>query len=81
MSEDEYGDLPLPELIAKANDAIDAGFTVYFKFTCDNCNERLTFFVPNTLYTSGTCEMCGHITAIKKGGFLVVRRLVPIEHR
>jgi len=74
MSEkdDPYHDLPIPELLRRAQEAIKAGWNVYFKFTCEKCGSRQTFDKPNVFYKKGQCEECGHITEIEKGGFLVV---------
>jgi len=68
----DYGDLTINELLERARMWIEAGWTVYFKFTCEKCGSRRTFTEPNTIYEYGKCEECGHITRIKKGGFMVV---------
>ena len=71
-------DYPLDEIEAKANAAMASipNSVVYFKFTCENCRSRQTFDVPNTLYTTGKCEECGHVTTIKVYGFNLQARLV-----
>lgn len=69
----EENDVMLPELIQKADEAIEAGFTVYIKFTCEKCGSRQTFEKSNTLFLKGKCEECGHITNIKKGGMFIMK--------
>jgi len=65
-------DLPINELLERADKAIENGATIFFKFTCEKCRARQTFEEPNTLFTSGKCEECGYITEIHKGGFMVM---------
>ena len=55
---------------ANASLARCPGAKVFFKFTCENCGERVTFSEPNILYESGECCKCGHITEVKAGGYL-----------
>jgi len=69
----EYGDLPIPELLDRAQMWLESGWTLFFKWTCEKCGSRQTFTKPNTLYEYGKCEECGHVTKIKKGGFMVVQ--------
>jgi hypothetical protein len=61
-------------VVASADEKIRAGGTVYQKFTCQACGNRLTMDVPNTFYTSGTCDRCGSVTDIKAAGhnFLLI---------
>lgn len=62
-------DLPWDELLARADDAIAGGATVYQKFTCALCGTRQTMEAPNRFYTEGQCEACRHVTdLIKTGG-------------
>jgi len=65
---------PFEEVIAKADKAIAAGATVFFKFTCIKCGSRQTFDVPNTAYVEGECEECHAITDLREHGigFLMV---------
>lgn len=74
-AEDKYGDLPIYELMQKAQQLIAEGCLVFFKFTCEKCGTRQGFETPNTLFKSGRCEECGHITKIKKAGFMVMMAL------
>ncbi len=64
-------DYPLDEIQARANAAMEnfPNADVYFKFTCAACGSRQTFDVPNTLYTTGTCEECGYVTTLVSAGF------------
>jgi len=62
------GDHPFDEVVASANEQIARGATVYQKFTCGNCGNRLTMDIPNTFYESGTCDKCGHTTDIRSAG-------------
>ncbi len=67
-------DLPREELLAHANATLarlPAGAKVYFKFTCENCGERVLFQEPNILYEEGECCRCGHLTKILAGGYLL----------
>jgi hypothetical protein len=70
-------DDPLEAAIAKANEAIRAGFTVYQKFTCAGCGQRLTIEEPNTFHRAGTCDRCPALTNIERTGcgFLAVTQL------
>lgn len=65
---------PFYETHAKAVVLIEAGATVYFKFTCASCGSRQTFDTPNLLYKEGSCEECGHVTDLEKDGcgFLII---------
>lgn len=63
-------DLPVRELLERADKAIESGAIVFFKFTCEKCGARQTFEEPNTFFISGKCEECGHITEIHEGGFM-----------
>jgi ribosomal protein S27E len=71
----QTADLPLTELYIEAEARIAEGYIVFFKFTCEQCHARLTFSEPNTLYTDGECDKCGHVTHLKYGGFLIVKRV------
>lgn len=64
--------MPVAEAIAKAEELISKGATVFIKFTCEKCGNRLGFDEPNRLYTTGSCDKCGHVTEIKKCGFAVI---------
>ena len=73
MAENDPRDLPVPELLAMADQVLSQrkGAKVFFKFTCEACGARQTFTTPNKWYTSGQCEECGHVTALTRGGMLV----------
>ena len=67
-------DHPFDKVVRSADKIIRFGAIVYQKFTCSHCGKRQTIDVPNTFYTSGSCEECYHITNIKEKGcnYLVV---------
>lgn len=67
---DKYNDIPLEKAVEKASVWISKGFTVFQKFTCENCGNRLTIEEANKFFTSGSCDKCGHVTQIEKCGFL-----------
>lgn len=81
MPDTHYTNLPLATIQRKAEALIASGATIYQKWTCDGCGERLTTSKPNTLYSRAQCEHCGTITdiAAKGCGFLLVASLVPPE--
>jgi hypothetical protein len=73
-------DLPRDELIACAEQALrefGKAATIHFKFTCENCGERVMFSEPNTIFEFGECCRCGHSTPITKGGFTLIATLQP----
>lgn len=68
-------DLQRDELMARAQAALDTHrgkATVFFKFTCSLCDERLVLTEPNRLRAEGECWRCGTITTIEKGWFMLV---------
>ena len=65
-------DLPLVECAEMAAAMIEQGATIYQKFTCECCGQRLTMDVPNTFYRTGTCDKCGKTTTIKFCGLLSI---------
>jgi len=75
------GDLPIEELVARANEQILSDQTigvrteVHFKFTCENCGERCMFEEPNKLYEEGECHQCGHKTKVVVGGYTIFAHL------
>lgn len=69
---DPYGDLPLKELLERAESVVKAGGSVFFKFTCEKCGARQTFEEPNKIFLKGLCEECGCVTELKKAGFMAV---------
>jgi hypothetical protein len=60
------------EVAAEAEKVVNAGGTVYFKWTCDACGERASFEEPNSLYIEGVHEDCpvdpGHVTNLEEKG-------------
>ena len=71
----ESHDHPWDEVLRNAEQKIAAGWTVYQKFSCSRCGQRLTMEVPNTFYPSGNCDKCGTLTDIKVAGcnFMAVK--------
>jgi hypothetical protein len=61
-------DYPLEDVLKDADNAIEAGATIFQKFTCCKCGQRLTMDVPNTFYTQGSCDKCGELTDLQKTG-------------
>lgn len=59
---------PFDEIAKAVEDQANKGNYCFQKFTCANCGQRLTMEEPNVLYTTGTCDKCGHLTNIKEDG-------------
>jgi len=59
---------PFDEVVKTANQMIKEGFTVYQKFTCIHCENRLTMEEPNIFFEAGTCDKCGKETNIRETG-------------
>ena len=59
---------PFHKVVRDANKVIAEGATVYQKFTCSGCGERLGMEKPNVFYTTGTCDKCNVVTNIKLTG-------------
>jgi len=68
----DYKDLPVEEALLIADRLVAQGAIIFFKYTCENCGRRLMCSVPNTFFKRGRCEHCGHITEIKKCGFVIM---------
>lgn len=68
-------DLLRSEAVAHAEELLQDGWDVHFKFTCEQCGERCILSDANTLYEYGECYKCGHETKLKILGFLTIRRL------
>ena len=65
-------DYPLLEMAAEANKHVEAGSTVWQKWTCRHCGSRQTMEKENTFYRSGRCEECGQVTIIEKCGYTLL---------
>jgi hypothetical protein len=61
-------DLPFDECCKRAEAATKRGMTIFQKWTCDGCGDRVTANTPNKFTTQGLHEDCGFITDIKKKG-------------
>lgn len=68
MASEEALDHPFYDVCKRAEEVIRAGGTVFQKFTCENCGNRLTMDVPNAFYKLGDCDNCGHTSNIEKNG-------------
>jgi hypothetical protein len=70
----KYRDHPLHECVALAEKYFNQGGTVYQKWTCGKCGERVMANEPNTFTELGHHEEkadgspCGYITDIRKTG-------------
>ena len=61
-------DHPFDQVVDGAIEKMKDGMTVFQKFTCSKCGQRLTMDVPNKFFVEGTCDKCGTITDIRKQG-------------
>lgn len=59
------------ELLRRARETLEhfPGATVFFKYTCDRCDCRVTFTEPNCLFEEGECYVCGHRQSVTAGGY------------
>lgn len=64
---DHERDYPLLEVMETAKLVVDNGGTIFQKWTCQGCGQRVTGDNPNTLTAYGQCQ-CGHVTNIAKTG-------------
>ena len=62
------------EVVSKAQQVLEHGSEVYYKWTCRGCGERAIANQPNALRASWLHEDCGYITKTVDGdlGFLLV---------
>jgi hypothetical protein len=77
MSKDkkDFKDLPKAELLVRMQELINAGWTVFVKFTCLHCGSRQTSDTPNKLHLGGyTCEECGKVSYPIRYGLLIMTR-------
>ena len=61
-------DFPFEKMARQAERLVKDGFTVYQKFSCNGCGERLTMDVPNKFFQEGTCDKCDTVTNIERKG-------------
>jgi hypothetical protein len=59
---------PFDECVRDAKTITDKGHAVYQQFNCAKCGVKQTMELPNTFFTTGKCEECGHVTDIAKDG-------------
>lgn len=74
-------DFPFEEVVRSAEQKIEEGYTIFQKFTCVGCGQRLAMDVPNTFYETGGCDKCNVITNIKHNGcnYLAYARSNPMK--
>jgi hypothetical protein len=58
----KHKDYPLTECLEAMNKLVLKGATVYQKWTCERCGDRVTANNPNTITAHGHHEDCGHVT-------------------
>lgn len=72
-SDNAEGDLPAEEIVKRAQEVIDRGGFVFFKFTCEFCGSRQTGATPNTFHSAGYyCDECGELCRPKKYGIMAI---------
>ena len=64
----KYQNFPLIECEEGAKAVRARGGFIHQKFTCEACQRRITMNNPDTFYTEGHCEDCGHVTDLLKAG-------------
>jgi hypothetical protein len=65
---EKYNDYPLEEIASAVPEAIARGATIFQKWTCEACGDRVTGSTPNQLYRFGKHDDCGHITDLSVKG-------------
>ena len=66
--DDKPRDFPFEAMWKQAQELVESGITVYQKFTCVGCGNRLTMDVPNQFFEQGTCDNCDAVTDIRRQG-------------
>jgi hypothetical protein len=72
-------DHPFDKVARDAAAKVRDGFTIYQKFTCAGCGNRLTIDVPNQFFETGACDNCDAITDIKKQGCNYLLMTTPVS--
>jgi len=67
-------DYPIEECAKTAADAINGGYTIYQRFSCERCGQRLTMDVPNQFFRSGACDKCGHTSDITHCNYTAIKQ-------
>ncbi len=62
------GNYPYWEVADRARRFADVGCKIFQKFTCADCGEHMVMEVPNVLYKTGQCDICGNYTDIEDAG-------------
>ena len=68
----KFEDFPLEEIARAAKDTVDAGGTVFQKWTCQHCGSRQTMEEKNQFYRSGLCENCGGTSIISRCNYIAI---------
>jgi hypothetical protein len=59
---------PLSDILVVTHNMRYEGYVLFQQFNCSGCGIKQTMSEPNSFYTSGKCEACGHVTDIAKDG-------------
>jgi hypothetical protein len=59
---------PWNEIVEAVGALVDKGIQIHQQFNCEKCGAKQTMDQPDTLFTSGICEECGHETNIVRNG-------------
>lgn len=65
-------DKPIDQILQIMDEQVRVGNTVYFKYTCEGCGERVVSDQPNSYHLEGYTCSCGHLTKPTVGGILWV---------
>lgn len=63
-----FENFPFHEVVTGARKRMADGWTIFQKFSCEKCMQRLTMPEPNIFFTIGNCDKCGHVTDILASG-------------
>lgn len=61
-------DFPIEECAVECERVISEGGHIFQKFSCEKCGKRLAMDVPDRLFTTGSCDACGHVSNIAENG-------------
>jgi hypothetical protein len=75
----KYENFPFDEIADAFVEKIAEGWTVFQKFTCAGCGQRLTIDVPNMMVEEGTCDKCSAVTDIRRDGCNYTLMTLPPE--
>jgi hypothetical protein len=75
----KYKNFPFEQIRKSMDEKRAEGWTVFQKFTCAGCGQRLTMGTPNEIFDTGTCDQCDVITDIRKDGCNYMATTIPSE--